>query len=210
MATSCSSRPRTASLASERGFTLIDILAVVAVLGIVSAMALPMTQSSLSAYRLRGDAQQVNNLVSLAKMRAASRFSRSRVYVDRVNNTYQLQIYDRTTATWVGEGSANRLSTGIRFGFGSLDTAPPNTQNAIGMSPACTTDDGAGTVANTSCIAFNSRGVPVTIAGTTATPTGNNAFYLTNGDAVFATTVTATPLVRSWWSPAGTSAWVRQ
>src|ERR1043165_2114695 len=85
---------------ADDGFSLVDLLAATALIVIVSAMAVPMTQSSLAAYRLRGDAQQVNNLVALAKMRAASRFSRARVYVDRINNTYELQVYDRTTSTW--------------------------------------------------------------------------------------------------------------
>jgi hypothetical protein len=102
------------------------------------------------------------------------------------------------------------LSEGVAFGFASLAAPPPNTQNAIGMSPPCTTDDGAATIANTSCIVFNSRGVPVTVNGAVATPTGNNALYVTNGSSVFATTVTATPLVRAWWSPSANPSWVRQ
>lgn len=192
------------------GFSLVDILTVVAVLGIVSAMAVPMTQSSLTAYRLRGDAQQVNNLVALAKMRAASRFSRARVYVDRALNTYQLQVFDRNTNTWVAEGAANRLSAGVTFGFGAIAAPPPNTQNAIALSPECTTDDGLATIANTSCIVFNSRGLPVTINGANSVTTGNNALYVTDGGAVFGTTVTATPLVRFWWSPSSSAQWVRQ
>jgi len=178
-------------------------------MGIVSAMAVPMTASSMAAYRLRGDSQSLNNLVALAKMRAASRFTRARVYVDRAANTYRLEVFDRTVTpnTWAVEGGTYNTSNGVRFGFGSLSTPPPNTQNTISMSAACTDDAGA-TIAATSCIVFNSRGVPISMPG--GAPTGNNAFYVTNGQAVYATTVTATPLVRFWWSPSGTAGWLQQ
>lgn len=200
--------PRT-DARSERGFTLVDALAVVALLGIISAMAVPMTTSSLAAFRLRGDAQSVQNLVALAKMRAASRFSRARVFVNLATNTYRMEVFNRTTNAWEIEGAETTTSSGVAFGFAGLDTPPPNTQVAIAMSPECTDDAGA-TIENTSCIVFNSRGVPVSMVAPVGTPVGNNALYLTNGSVVYATTVTATPLVRFWWSPVAAVAWMQQ
>jgi hypothetical protein len=41
-------------------------------------------------------------------------------------------------------------------------------------------------------------------------PTGGNAIYLTDGSAVYGITITATPLIRFWWSPADVAAWVEQ
>jgi type II secretory pathway pseudopilin PulG len=193
----------------EAGFSLIDILAVVALIGIVSATALPMTASSMAAFRIRNDAQAIRNLVSLAKMRAGSRFSRARVYADLAANTYRLEVFDRTTNSWAIEGAAIPMSTGVRFGFGVLAAPPPNTQNAIGFAPACTDNAGA-VVANSSCIVFNSRGVPIQMTAPVGQPTGNNAFYVTDGSAVYATTVTTTPLIRFWWSPASAAAWVQR
>jgi Tfp pilus assembly protein FimT len=191
---------------AERGFTLVDTLAVVAVVGLVIAMALPVTASSMAAYRFRGDGQGFSNAVGLAKMRAGARFSRARIYVDLAANTYSIQTWDKTAAAWVVDGGVHPLSRGVTFGFGALTAPPPNSQAAIGQSPACTDDDGDA-IANTSCIVFNSRGIPITAAGA---PTGGNAIYITDGSAVYAVTITATPLIRFWWSPAHAAAWVEQ
>jgi hypothetical protein len=40
--------------------------------------------------------------------------------------------------------------------------------------------------------------------------TGNSGFYVTDGSAVYGTTVSMTPLIKSWWSPARNNTWVRQ
>ena len=50
-----------------------------------------------------------------------------------------------------------------------------------------------------------SRGVPVDTAGS---PLGGNALYITDGSGVYATTITATPLVRQWWAGSAAAAWV--
>ncbi len=197
-------------LRGQSGFTLIEVLVVVALVGIVAAMAVPSTTSMMGGYRLKGDAQAVNNLVALAKMRAASQFSRARVFVDLNTNSFSLQTWDKTTNSWVTEGGVTQTSTGVSFGFGNLAAPPPNTQAAIGQSPVCKDNAGAD-IANTACVTFNSRGMPV---DNSLPPgggvVGNSGLYLTDGSAVYGTTVTTTPLIKSWWSPVGNAAWVRQ
>jgi prepilin-type N-terminal cleavage/methylation domain-containing protein len=194
----------------RNGFTLVELLLVVAVMGIVSAIAVPSTASMMRGFRLKGDAQAVNNLVALAKTRAASQFSRARVYVDLAANSFSLQVWNKTTSTWVTDGGATQTSQGVTFGFGALAAPPPNTQAAIGQSPACKDSAGAD-IGNTACVTFNSRGMPV---DSSVPPgggvVGNNGLYLTDGSAVYATTVTTTPLIKSWWSPMRDNQWVRQ
>ena len=86
------------------------------------------------------------------------------------------------------------------------EVPPPNTQVTIGQSPACT--DGvtaaAALVPNTACIIFNSRGLPVDRNGALFP---RHAFYVIGQAGVYATTVTATPLIRSWRSQAGAATW---
>ena len=55
----------------------------------------------------------------------------------------------------------------MTFGFGTVATAPPNTQTNIGFSGACRVGLTAATatIGNTACIVFNSRGLPVDGAG---------------------------------------------
>jgi prepilin-type N-terminal cleavage/methylation domain-containing protein len=195
-----------AQCTSERGYSMIEVLGVVAVIGIVSAIALPMTSRTVGDARLRGDAQSIAQSVSLAKMRAAASFSQARVFATLDTNTYFVQVWDRDTAAWVTEGGATQTSTGVTFGFGALAVPPPNTQAAIGMAPQCE-DDLGNPIGNSSCIVFNSRGIPINAAGA---PTGDNALYVTDGIGVYAATLTATPLLRLWWSPAGGANWVTQ
>jgi prepilin-type N-terminal cleavage/methylation domain-containing protein len=191
---------------SEHGFTLIELLAGVAVIGIMAAMVVPMTESAMSGYRITGDARGLAQTLALAKMRAAARFSRARLYVDRAAGTYTVQVWDKTAGDWLTEGSAVTLSRGVSFGAAGLATPPPNTQAAIGFSPACRSNDGTA-IAGTSCVVFNSRGIPVDQAGA---PVGGGAFYLTDGSLVYGTTVTATPLIRLWRSPVGRVLWTEE
>lgn len=201
------------ALQQQDGFSLVDILVAVALIGVVAAMAVPTADSSARAFRLRGDAQSLANTVTLAKMRAASRFTRTRIRADLNAGSYRLEIWNKPAAgapgAWVVDGGDIQLSRGVGFGFGVLDTPPPNTQAAIGQSPQCTAQNSltANLVADTACIVFNSRGVPVDNGGN---PTGGNALYITDGTNVYGTTITATPLVRQWWSNGAVASWVQR
>ena len=195
----------------ERGFSLIEMMMVVGMIGVLAAIVVPITGASLSGSRLRGDANVIRNLVGVAKMRASAQFTRARVFVNRgnpaanppVQGTYVLQLWDRAAAggagAWVNDGDVNQLSRGVSFGLGGLNAPPPNTQAVINQSPACTTGlTAADPIANTSCVTFNSRGLPID-AGGNLFP--GHALYVNGDDAVFATTVTTTPLIRFWSSP---------
>jgi prepilin-type N-terminal cleavage/methylation domain-containing protein len=199
-----------ASRRNDTGFSLIEVLVVCAIVGIVGAMVVPQTASMMSGYKLKGNAEAINNLVALAKMRAAAQYSRARVRADLNARTFELQTWDKTNSQWVREGGVTSLGDGVSFGFAAIGAPPPDTQNAIGQSPACT-DDAGGAIADTACITFNSRGMPVTnVLPPGGAVVGNSAFYITDGTAVYGTTVTTTPFIKFWWSKNGNNTWVRQ
>ena len=185
---------------------MVEVLGTLGIMAIATAIAVPATVRSVGGLRLEGDARDVRNLVGLAKMRAASRFSRERLFVDLTTDSFVLQYWNKATTAWVADGGSTRLATGDRFGFGTLGSAPPNTQAAIAQAPACRNSANE-VIANTACVVFNSRGVPVDSNGA---PTGNNAFYLTDGVGVYSVTLSATPLVRLWWSPAKATNWIQK
>lgn len=189
----------------QAGFSIIELLVVLAIGGVLAAMALPSADRMLADVRLGNDARAIHNLLSLAKMRAAAKFTRVRLYCDLGAETFVLQDWNKTTASWVPEDGNQTLSTSVDFSFNGLSDPPDNTQSPIGFAPLCKDADGVTDIANTACIVFNSRGIPVDPNGN---PDGNGAIYVTNhSTGVYGVTVSATPLVRLWWSPADLVAW---
>lgn len=182
------------------------MLAVLGVAGVAAAVAVPATTRTASDLRLSSNARSIHNMVSRAKLRAATRYSRERFVVDLATKSFFLQYWDKATGDWVTEAGSSRLSSGIDFSFGTLSAPPPNTQNAIQQAAPCLSNTNA-VIANTACVTFNSRGIPI---DSTGAPTGNTAFYLTDRVGVYGITLSATPLVRLWWSPARATAWVHK
>jgi Tfp pilus assembly protein FimT len=176
---------------------MLEILVVLGVIGVLSGVAVPMIGATLGNFRLGGDAHNMTNAITVAKMRAAATFSRSRLYVDRSTNTFHVETYASATNTWTIDGGSTKLATGDSFSVGVVTAPPTNTQTVLGLAPACLdTATPANAIANTSCIYFNSRGIPVD--ATTLNPTGNFALYVTDGAAVYGSTVSATGSVRLW------------
>ena len=191
---------------SDLGYSLIEVMATMAILGVLGAFTVPMVSSTASGVKLRDHANAIADLVGLAKLRATSDFSRSRLYADLAGGSYAIQTWDAGTGDWVNEQAPVRLPSGIRFGWGAIDEPPPNTQQELAFGAACVDKDEAA-IAQTACIMFNSRGIPINKDNA---PQGGNAFYLTDGTGVRGITVTATPLIRRWWSSANAAGWVRQ
>jgi prepilin-type N-terminal cleavage/methylation domain-containing protein len=187
------------------GFSLIELLVVVALFAVITVMALPMTANAVASFRLGGDARSVSNAIAVAKMRAASTFGRTRLYLDLIDNSYHLEMWDKTTDDWVVEGGINTLSSGVSFGFDPATTPPPDTQGTIGQAAICRDKDD-NEIGNTGCVIFNSRGVPV---DSTLAPTGDDAVYVTDGTAIYAVTVAATGMMKMWSAhPVVTPTWV--
>jgi Tfp pilus assembly protein FimT len=188
------------------GFSLLELILITGLMGVIMAIAVPMSGNALGFFRLSGDARSASNSIALAKMRASSAFSRARVFVDLSSNSYHLETWDKTSSTWKAEGTNNVLSSRVAFGYGSVSAAPPNTQATIGQSPLCKDNTGAD-ISNTACVIFNTRGVPVDSTGAPIV----DALYLTDGSAVYGVTVSASGMVRMWRTPrTSTPAWVLQ
>ena len=167
---------------------------VVALSGVITAIAVPMMGNTLGFFRVSGDSRNVSNAVALGKMRAAAVFGRVRLFVDLNDRSFHLEKWDKDAATWTAETGATRLSQGVTFSFGVVGTAPPNTQTVIDQAGKCKNDAGTADIANTACIIFNSRGVPIDPTGASVV----DAVYVTDGSAVYGVTVLATGMIRTW------------
>src|SRR5579862_4705641 len=197
-------------LDDSRGFSLIEILMVVAIFAVVSAIAVSQMGKLFGFYKLSGDARSVSNAIAGAKMRAAADFSRVRIFADLSANAFYMQVWDKTLNSgaggWRTEGGSTNLSANVTFGYAGITTPPGGTQSTMGQAPQCTADDGTN-IANTACVMFNSRGVPVDV---TLAPTSADAMYLTDSPstAVYGITVAATGMIRSWQTPSASTHWV--
>ena len=60
---------------SEAGFSLLEVLIVIGVIGIVAAMAIPTWTRIQKNARLNGDAHNIGEALSVAKMRAGAAFT---------------------------------------------------------------------------------------------------------------------------------------
>ena len=182
----------------SRGFSLVELLMVVGIMGVLAVIAVPMSSNTLKYLKLSGDARDLANATAVTKMRAAARFTQARLYLDLGGRTFYIQTFDKTAGTWNTEGGATSLSNTVTFGYGPIATAPPNTQTTIGQAVQCmNTAPTPAPIANTACIIFNSRGIPV---DTTGSPIGTDAVYVTDGTAVYGITVAATGFIRTWQS----------
>jgi prepilin-type N-terminal cleavage/methylation domain-containing protein len=195
-------------LSRDDGFTAIEMLTVAAIVALLGAFAAPMMGNMLGNYRLSGDARGLANSAAVVKMRASSDFTQTRLYVNLGAKTYHIEVWQKTgTPGWVTEGGSTVMSSQDSFSFGSVATAPPNSQATIGQATACLNNAGV-VIGGTACVVFNSRGLPVDAAGA---PSGAGAFYVTDGTAVFGITVAATGMIRTWRTPAtSTPAWSLQ
>ena len=88
----------------ERGFSLVEILTVVAIIGILAAIGLPGIMGFLRNYRVRAAAQEVAGEISTARLKAVSK---------NVNQGVVFVVLSPTTYRWVIEDDQNPVG-GLR------------------------------------------------------------------------------------------------
>ena len=80
----------------RHGFSLLEVLMVVGITTVVAAIAVPMMKNTIGDFKMSGDARGLTNAVSLAKLRAASDFTQTRLYVDRDDRSFHVEVWSKT------------------------------------------------------------------------------------------------------------------
>jgi len=195
----------------ERGFTLIEMMLTLVISIVIVGLAIPTYLTTRNALRISGDLRSIAGLTAEAKLRAAADFTHARLYANLNGSTFQLQDWNKTNGCWVADGDTTNtcltyssgapsgtvinLAQGDTFGYGTLTAGPTPGQATIGQATQCL-DNSANAIANTACILFNSRGIP--ISATTLAPIATDAFYVTNGTVVDGITISATGSLQTW------------
>jgi prepilin-type N-terminal cleavage/methylation domain-containing protein len=96
--------PQRISVNGQRGFTLAELMVVVAVIGILAVVGTPLFLSYLQASQTRGAAQEVATLLHRARQMAIANNTSYRVEVDVAGNRLRF-VRTSDNTPWIGPGT---------------------------------------------------------------------------------------------------------
>ena len=113
------------------GFTLLELIAVVAVVGVALSVAMPSLSTGLQRWRMRVAVREMSAMIKFARNQAVARRQSLQIVVDRSRNSFWL---DRATVRQDAEQAEEKglrlyaLPDGVRFGtvtVGGLEVENP-------------------------------------------------------------------------------------
>ena len=148
-----------------RGFSLVELLVCICVLGSVTSLAAPYLGTMLQNYRLQATARQLVTDLQLAKMKAVAQKVQYLVAFDTTNNRYSISMGNSSfgSTTWTQMGISRSLSDPTSPYYSQGVTLADNfAAGTVIFSP---TGQASGTGAATLTASGYLKTVAVTLAG---------------------------------------------
>jgi type II secretory pathway pseudopilin PulG len=206
-------RPHGKAGRTQRGFSLIQMVFVLAIIMIAAAIAIPSFVRVAHPMRLRNDANNLANMIVMARMRASVEFAHVELYCTPTATSTTLANCQLKSYAYLGPGSWQpdppppsppytvNLSSGVIFAIPPSITTPVANQPTAYQGDAAQYTPLATTNTTNPVIVFNSRGLPVDPTNGTQ-PKGDYALYLedTSTGAYYAVAVnfTGRPDLYQW------------
>ncbi len=135
-----------------RGFSLIELVIVVAVMLILAAFTTPITLNTMDAYKLRGSMASVSGLAQRCRVLALQKNTTSRLYFTTNAGAVTMYCKANNAATQTLQASDPQLTLDTKFSIG----ATPSTT----LSASTMWSSSGSTFSANSDPYFNSRGLP--------------------------------------------------
>ncbi|HEY5234390.1 MAG TPA: GspH/FimT family pseudopilin [Verrucomicrobiae bacterium] len=122
----------------RRAFTLIEMMVVIVIIGIISAMIIPQMKGTFDDALLRSTARDLVNVFSLASSRAVALNHSYRVRFDTQNRCYAVerQIHDGTQENYVPlkdvSGAEGKLDSHLTIVINPEDENPSEDEPGVG------------------------------------------------------------------------------
>ena len=158
----------------QSGFSMIELMLVVTIMGVIAAMAIPTAVRQVADYKVHADATSVSSILNMGRMKAASQFAPFRLDVYVSSGSYALEQLcgGNTTDTSCTASGATAYTTyssplydtsGTQY-LSAGDTFSSCRPTGISAYPGSVTADPTG-CPDPSRFYFNTRGAPVDSSG---------------------------------------------